>query len=410
MSSVSNALSDLTTASTTQPYSVSANVGDNGVDVSSSKITGGDGTTGTTTKKADQTMGKDDFLQLLITQLRYQDPLSPMDNTQFVAQLAQFQQLEGTNNIQKAIDNLGSSFKESVNAQTVSADSLASTAAISLIGKSVRMQVKTLDWNATAGEKIDLPIYLGDNGNATVQIEDSKGTVVKTMTASGKDNQNSVQLSWDGTTDDGGTAPAGSYTIHIVGQEKDSSLYAFVEDVVTGVRFSGSTALVKIHGTELPLSNILDVSSGSAAGGGGQMLSQGSAVSLIGKEIRVLQTAVTYSHTSSTPVSINVNAPAGSSVRVNICDANGNTVQTLDGTANDKGVASLSWTGQNLKGTYVSDGQYGIQIVGADQNPQLYSFIEGKVDGVSNLPGSTTVRVGGLSFDLGDIVDISDAG
>src|SRR5665811_1092107 len=48
---------------------------------------------------ASNTLGKQDFLTLLVTQMKYQDPLQPSDNTEYVAQLAQFSQLEGTQNI-----------------------------------------------------------------------------------------------------------------------------------------------------------------------------------------------------------------------------------------------------------------------------------------------------------------------
>ena len=50
-------------------------------------------------KAASQALGKDAFLQLLVTQMKYQDPLQPMDNTQFVAQLAQFSSLEQMSNV-----------------------------------------------------------------------------------------------------------------------------------------------------------------------------------------------------------------------------------------------------------------------------------------------------------------------
>ena len=52
----------------------------------------------TTTKKGDN-LGKDDFLQLLITQLRYQDPMSPMEDKDFIAQMAQFSSLEQMQNM-----------------------------------------------------------------------------------------------------------------------------------------------------------------------------------------------------------------------------------------------------------------------------------------------------------------------
>lgn len=50
-------------------------------------------------RKVDNQLGKDDFLRILITQLRYQDPLSPMEDTDFIAQMAQFSTLEQMKNL-----------------------------------------------------------------------------------------------------------------------------------------------------------------------------------------------------------------------------------------------------------------------------------------------------------------------
>jgi len=58
----------------------------------------------TSTKNTSNQMGKDEFLKLLATQLSHQDPLNPMDNTQMMAQLAQFSALEQMNNVAYSTD------------------------------------------------------------------------------------------------------------------------------------------------------------------------------------------------------------------------------------------------------------------------------------------------------------------
>lgn len=67
--------------------------------VGAAQGTGTDTSQQATSTKSNSTLGKDDFLKLLVTQMQYQDPLQPMDNTQFVSQLAQFSSLEQMQNV-----------------------------------------------------------------------------------------------------------------------------------------------------------------------------------------------------------------------------------------------------------------------------------------------------------------------
>lgn len=65
----------------------------------------------TNVKNESQTLGKDAFLKLLLAEMKYQDPLSPMDNKDSIAQLAQFTSLEKTENLSKSFENFANSQK-----------------------------------------------------------------------------------------------------------------------------------------------------------------------------------------------------------------------------------------------------------------------------------------------------------
>ncbi len=71
-----------------------------------SATSGASTNTGATTSVASQSLGKDDFLQLLVTQMQHQDPMKPMDDTAFIAQLAQFSSLEQMQNMNSELGSL----------------------------------------------------------------------------------------------------------------------------------------------------------------------------------------------------------------------------------------------------------------------------------------------------------------
>ena len=90
------------------------------------------------------------------------------------------------------------------------------------------------------------------------------GNVVKTFSATDPDSNGVVQLSWDGTNDQGQTVTAGQYTVSVTGGGSSGSAYAFTNGTVGSVNMSGNVT-VSVDGMNFPLSNILNVSSGSSS-------------------------------------------------------------------------------------------------------------------------------------------------
>lgn len=402
MSSVSADISSL--AKKTEPYTARASIGEDGV-VTTTDLTG-DRNSSLFSETND--LGKDDFLKLLVTQLRYQDPLNPMENTEFVSQLAQFRSLESGSNIESAIKELNDSFKGTVEAQKYSAQSITNTTAISLIGKYVRLKQDAVQWEAKAGVTVPIRVHLGENSSAIVELLDGDGNVVKTLEAEGKDGQNSVDLSWDGSTDLGEIAKGGKYTIHIPGEEEDPSMYAFVQDIVEGVRFTSSGALVKIDGRELSIGNVLDVAYGGEENSGTSSIPASTAVSLLGKVVRMRETHINFHGYANETATVKIQTSGTGNARVNIMDSTGKIVYTSTVTPDSKGTATLEWKGQTIDG-YASAGKYSVWIEGQDTNSSVYAFTEGVVDGIANLGGDSRLRVNGKAVSLGDIIDIADS-
>ena len=147
----------------------------------------------------DTSMGQADFLRLMTEQLKNQDPLKPLANTEFLGQLAQFSTVQGIEEMQGAMGAMASVMESD---QTLRA--------ATLVGRDALVQVDTVDLAAGAGVQgeIDAP----SAGSIQVDIVDASGATVRRMTVNA-DAAGATPLAWDGKANDGSTAPAGRYSI-----------------------------------------------------------------------------------------------------------------------------------------------------------------------------------------------------
>ena len=157
-----------------------------------SSLTGG--VTGT-----DKALGKDAFLQLLVTQMKNQNPLDPQDNSEFVAQLAQFSSLEGITTLNDSVTSIAGTFKSS---QALQASSLVGRSVVAQTDKAVVDTTKSFTGTAVIPESVS---------SATVKISDKDGTLVKTIEL-GAQGAGNASFVWDGTNDAGVKVDPGTYT------------------------------------------------------------------------------------------------------------------------------------------------------------------------------------------------------
>ena len=208
-------------------------------------------TTGSTELAAAQqpVLGKEDFLNLLITQLQNQDPLNPTDSTEFTAQLAQFSSLEQLSNVNGNLEQL-QNFQASTN----------NSQAVSLLGKEITASGNFLQ--LSDGEPIGCDFSLGRGAaEVVVNIYDSTGEFVKAFgsedLAAGRHT-----LVWDGTDRNGNPAKDGNYTFEILAadaNDKNVNVTAFFTGTVDTVTFENNTPFLISGGQKIALGDVIQV-------------------------------------------------------------------------------------------------------------------------------------------------------
>ena len=198
--------------------------------------------------KQSDTLGKDDFLMLLVTQLRYQNPSDPMSNESFIAQSAQFSALE-------EMKSLNSSIQTLVDLQKTSSR----TAALNLIGKNVEaLQSDTMISNGTP---TDLTYSISEDANIALTIYDADGNPVRSMDA-GKQSPGDYALGWDGMDDNGNRLSDGTYSYKVSATDADGddvSVSGSVSGIVESLAFNGNEPYISIRGMYFPLTAVVEV-------------------------------------------------------------------------------------------------------------------------------------------------------
>ncbi len=188
-------------------------------------------------------MGKDDFLKMMLAQLQNQDPLNPLDGTDFTAQLAQFSSLEQLTNMNTQLETLGLYQSSLNNAQSVN-----------LIGKEVTAQGNTIEAEgASAGLAYNLS---EDADKVVVRIYDMEDNLVDTLEVGGQ-TEGEHSIVWD-CSDIG----SGNYTFEVSAINVDGDAmpaYTMITGEVTGVTFKEGFPFLSVNGQDVPLGDVIFV-------------------------------------------------------------------------------------------------------------------------------------------------------
>jgi len=165
-----------------------------------------------TSSKSPEAGSQDYFLKLLVAQMNNQDPLNPLDSAQMTSQLAQLNTVQGINNLATKLDSL---LSDNTAAQSLQA--------AGLVGHTVMAPGTKLELsNGMAVGGINLAAAAD---HVTVTIKDASGQVVQTKDL-GANDAGIVNFVWDGSTDSGAAASAGSYTFAVAATASGTKVVA----------------------------------------------------------------------------------------------------------------------------------------------------------------------------------------
>jgi flagellar basal-body rod modification protein FlgD len=202
-------------------------------------------------------LGQEAFLKLLVAQLQNQDPLNPQENSEFVAQLAQFSSLEQSIGINDRLDQLALQNQGLQNSQVVS-----------LVGKQATVKGNIVSLKGQ-GQSVPITFQLNGAANeATVVVRDQSGRTVRTMQV-GARAAGLVSVVWNGQNDAGNPQPAGPYQITVTAKSANDLPVTLTQQssgVIRSVSFDQGFPVIQLDsGVTAPVGDLVSVSPSSTS-------------------------------------------------------------------------------------------------------------------------------------------------
>lgn len=196
---------------------------------------------------------KEDFLKLLVAQMRYQDPLSPLQGTEFAAQLAQFSSVE-------ELRNIGGKMDQQTEGNLMLARSVNNTLATTLIGKQVRAEDDRLTFDGDHNVNIRFNLS-GLAAPVRIEIMGDNGSTIRTIELpnAGEGDQTVV---WDGRDARGNRVPLGDYQVKITATGTGGGNVVATPLAIgriEGVRFVDGNPVLLMGGRTIPFGSVIEI-------------------------------------------------------------------------------------------------------------------------------------------------------
>ena len=199
------------------------------------------------------TLLKDDFLKLMVVQLQNQDPLDPVSNQDFAAQLAQYSSLE-------QMTQMNNSLEAGLDNDVLLNQSLNNSMATSFIGREVHATGNMLSMEQ--GKPVSLRFHQdGSSENTLIDIYNAQGSHVRTIELMNVQS-GGIVAEWDGKDFEGNQLSSGSFYFDITATDVTGAsvdVTQYMVGKVTGVRYSDNKITLLVDGNEVPLENVIEI-------------------------------------------------------------------------------------------------------------------------------------------------------
>ncbi len=205
------------------------------------------------TTEAEDKLGRDAFMKLFLAQMNHQDPLNPMDTTEFSSQLAEFSTLEQLYNVNENLESI-----EGIQ----SSDSRYQV--LNLIGKEVQVESDNLVLNN--GKPAGGAFYLNTPAECVVRIYDERGYAIKDIELGSLEAGNR-SFEWNGIDDNGKVHTTGiySYEVSAISDAGESvSVDQYIQGTVSRVNMDADEPVLYLGDIPLSMSQVVNVVNGSA--------------------------------------------------------------------------------------------------------------------------------------------------
>jgi flagellar basal-body rod modification protein FlgD len=320
-------------------------------------------------KEKDDALGRDAFLTMMVAQLQNQDPLNPMEASEFSSQLAQFSQLEQLLNLNETMTSMKAAFEDN------SSRDVTSYIGKEIIGDVDSMSVK--DGSASSGY-----YSLPKPGEVRVEVYDSIGRVVKTIFL-GQKEAGSHSIQWDGTDSSGNLVPDGTYK-YAVGADMGygfEEVATTVTGTVDGIVFSGEKPFLVVDGVWVNPDSLLQVKQVSGE-------NSSSIIDYLGKNVTSSAPLIHVDNNEVTGGRLSFELENSDSVIVGIYDSSHNLIRTIGIAASGttSGINLVEWDGLDNDGQAVGNGIYSYEVTTSTGSANI--AITDNVTGIKTVDGS----------------------